>query len=73
MVSSRSCSSSKRRTAGLVFGALAGYITSLLIAPINNDRIVETTLTAALALSSFIIAEHYLHLSGVIATVIAGC
>lgn len=56
----------------IIFGALVAYLTSLAIAKIKEDRIIETTLTAALAIGSFVIAEHFFHLSGVIATVIAG-
>jgi CPA1 family monovalent cation:H+ antiporter len=56
----------------IVCGAVLGHITALAIERIKDDRIVETTLTAALAIGSFIIAEHFFQLSGVISTVIAG-
>lgn len=56
----------------LVFGFVLAYLTSLFIAKIKNDELVETTMTLALTLISFLVAEHYLHLSGVIATVAAG-
>ncbi len=58
--------------ASLLFGAFLAYITSYFIAKVENDLIVETTLTVALSIGVFVIAEHYLHLSGVIATVAAG-
>jgi CPA1 family monovalent cation:H+ antiporter len=56
----------------LVFGFILAYATSLFISKIKNDELIETTMTVALTILSFLIAEHYLHLSGVIATVAAG-
>lgn len=55
----------------MILGAILGYLFSKLIEKIQNDRVVETTLTLALALGSFAGAEHFFHLSGVITTVIA--
>ena len=56
----------------IVLGLLLGYFTAKIIGRITNDKIAETTLTIALALGSFVIAEHYFHVSGVITTVLAG-
>lgn len=56
----------------LLFGFVLAFLTSLFIARIKNDRLVETTLTLALALITFVTAEHFFALSGVIATVAAG-
>lgn len=56
----------------IILGLVLGYITSIFIAKIENEPLIESTLTVALALGSFIIAEHYFHLSGVISTVMAG-
>lgn len=56
----------------IILGLALGYITSIFIAKIENEPLIESTLTVALALGSFIIAEHYFHLSGVISTVMAG-
>lgn len=56
----------------LLFGVIAALITARFIANIVNDRLVETTLTIALALIVFVFSEHTLGLSGVIATVAAG-
>lgn len=56
----------------LIVGGIMGYITAQFIALIENDRLVETTLTIALALMSFTVAEHFFQLSGVISTVAAG-
>ncbi len=56
----------------IILGMILGYITAKLIGKISNDKIAETTLTIALALGSFVLAEHYFHVSGVITTVLAG-
>ncbi len=55
---------------GLLVGALAGYATSKATQRIE-DPMVEITLTTIAAYGSFALAER-LHLSGVIATVVAG-
>lgn len=56
----------------LVFGVISALITARFIAAIENDRLVKTTLTIALALIVFVFSEHAFGLSGVIATVAAG-
>ncbi|MDH5533231.1 MAG: sodium:proton antiporter [Candidatus Pacebacteria bacterium] len=56
----------------LFFGFVLAYLTSMFISKIKNDELIETTMTLALALLSFLIAEHYFGLSGVITTVAAG-
>lgn len=56
----------------LVFGGIMGYLCSLLIAQVKHDRLIEITFTVALALISFVAAEYFFHLSGVISTVAAG-
>jgi CPA1 family monovalent cation:H+ antiporter len=56
----------------LVVGGILGVIGSLVIERIQNNVFVETTITVVLALISFIIPEHFFHLSGVISCVIAG-
>ncbi|QNM82668.1 cation:proton antiporter [Sphingomonas sabuli] len=53
----------------LIGGAVAGAI--LLIAGRTRDHLVEITLTAITAYSSFLIAEHF-HASGVLASLTAG-
>ena len=57
---------------GSLVGLSLGVIFSWLTGKIWNNPLVEITLSIVLAHSSFIIAEHFLHVSGVIATVIAG-
>ncbi len=58
--------------ASLLFGGLAGYLVAQVIAKIENDLLVETTFTIALAIGSFVLAEHLFHLSGVISATAAG-
>ena len=56
----------------IIFGIIIGYIASDLVKRVKNDHLVELTITLSLALGSFIIADHYFGLSGVITTVMAG-
>ncbi len=56
----------------LIVGAVIGYIATYIIGVLQGDRLVENTLILALALGSFILAEHYLGMSGAITTLIAG-
>jgi CPA1 family monovalent cation:H+ antiporter len=56
---------------GIAVGLSLGWLTSLLVARID-DHLVETTLTTVLAFGSFFVAEELLHASGVLAVVIAG-
>lgn len=55
---------------GALLGAAIGYAVSQIIRQID-DPMVELTLTIIAANGSFIVAEHF-HVSGVIATVLAG-
>ncbi|MCC5886635.1 MAG: cation:proton antiporter [Gammaproteobacteria bacterium] len=56
-------------------GALVGWVLGRLfvwiISKLENMPMVERTLTICLAYLSFIVAEHYLHTSGVMAVVVA--
>lgn len=56
----------------IALGAVIGYLLSVLLAKIKNDVAVETTLTLGTAFIAFAGAEHWFHLSGVIASVLAG-
>lgn len=56
----------------LIYGTVLGYFASRILPAVKNDRILVNTITAALAIGSFVTAEHYLHVSGVISTVMAG-
>lgn len=56
---------------GLAFGAFMGFLFSRLIGAVRENQNVEMSLALILAHSTFLFAEH-LHLSGIIATVMAG-
>jgi CPA1 family monovalent cation:H+ antiporter len=57
---------------GSVVGVLLGMLFAKVIEKVENDQVVEITLTTVLAYLSFIVAEHWLHVSGVMSTVGAG-
>ncbi|MFQ5817248.1 MAG: cation:proton antiporter, partial [Terriglobia bacterium] len=57
---------------GVAVGLVLAYGVIQLVARVQNDELVEITLTTVLAYASFVIAEHYLHVSGVMSTVTAG-
>lgn len=54
-----------------IYGSLLGYFASKIITLFRNDGILVNGVTAALVIGSFVTAEHYFHLSGVITTVMA--
>jgi CPA1 family monovalent cation:H+ antiporter len=56
---------------GLLVGLLAGYAVYSVMRELD-EHMTEIVLTFVLAYGSFVLAEHYLHVSGVIATVVAG-
>ncbi len=56
---------------GLLVGLLMGWLASLVIARID-DYLVETAITFVLAYASYLLAEEYFHVSGVLAVVAAG-
>lgn len=57
---------------GLVVGWLLGLFTGWLLSQVRSEPSIEITLTTTLAYLSFLLAEHVLHVSGVMATVAAG-
>ncbi len=57
---------------GVIVGYLLARATCWLIGQLRNQTIVEITLTISLAYIAFILAEHFLHVSGVMATLTAG-
>jgi CPA1 family monovalent cation:H+ antiporter len=59
-------------TGGILVGLVLGYFFSFILGMIRHNAPVEILLTTMLAYLSFIIAEHYFHVSGVISTVTAG-
>jgi CPA1 family monovalent cation:H+ antiporter len=56
---------------GLVVGLVSGYAVYRIMVNLD-EHMTEIVLTLILAYGSFLLAEHYLHVSGVIATVVAG-
>ncbi len=56
---------------GLLVGLILGYIVSYGILKNVDDHLIETSTTVALALGSYVIAEHF-HVSGILAVVAAG-
>jgi CPA1 family monovalent cation:H+ antiporter len=57
---------------GLVVGGLIGYLMIRTIALADDDPLVEVALSTVVAYTAFIAADHYLEVSGVMATVGAG-
>ena len=57
---------------GIAVSLVASRSMAWLIGTMRNMPLVEVTLTVVLAYLSFLIAEHYLHVSGVMAVVTAG-
>ena len=56
---------------GAAVGLAAGYAAYQVMCNLD-EHMTEIVITAILAYGSFLVAEHYLHVSGVIATVVAG-
>jgi CPA1 family monovalent cation:H+ antiporter len=56
---------------GLIVGFILGWLVSQAISRID-DYLIETTLTSVLAFGSYLIGEHLLGVSGVLAVVAAG-
>ena len=57
---------------GLVVGIALGLLIGYVLGKVREDTYIETTLTTILAYASFLIAEEFFHVSGVMATVAAG-
>lgn len=57
---------------GLVVGVAIGYAMVRSISLTEDDPLVQVALSTVVAYAAFIAAEHYLHVSGVMATVGAG-
>ncbi len=56
---------------GLFIGLALGLLVSAVIHRVD-DHLIETTLTTVLAYGSYLVAEHFFHVSGVLAVVMAG-
>lgn len=57
---------------GVLIGWLLAQIISRWIGTVFNDPLVEITLMMALAYLAMVIAEHFFHVSGIMALVVAG-
>lgn len=57
---------------GLLVGGITGWLMVSSIALADDDPLVQVSLSTVVAYAAFIAAEHYLHVSGVMATVGAG-
>lgn len=57
---------------GIFMGLLLGWVFGQLLQRVRANPDIEISLTMILAYGSFLIAEHFLHVSGVMATVVAG-
>lgn len=57
---------------GLLVGGIIGWLMVHSIALSDNDPLVQVSLSTVVAYAAFIAADHYLHVSGVMATVGAG-
>jgi CPA1 family monovalent cation:H+ antiporter len=57
---------------GAIFGAIAGYIFSIVIGRIKKAGVVEITLTIIIAHLVFILADDILKVSGIIAVLVCG-
>ncbi len=56
---------------GIVVGVVMAWLVGLLMGMVESDPFIEVSLSTVLAYSSFIVAEHYFHVSGVMAVVAA--
>ena len=57
---------------GLVVGLLIGYFVTILINLSHNEPLIQVALSTITAYTAFIVADHYLEVSGVMSTLGAG-
>jgi CPA1 family monovalent cation:H+ antiporter len=57
---------------GLAFGCTAGWVVCAILPALRGHRLAEVTLTIAAAYLAFVVGDHYVHVSGVVASVSAG-
>ena len=57
---------------GIVFGGVMGVLMVMLLRLARNDRFAQRSQMIVMAYMTFIIADHFLHLSGVMAVLVAG-
>lgn len=56
---------------GIVVGVIMAWAVGMILGMVESDPYIEVSLTTVLAYSSFIVAEHIFHVSGVMAVVAA--
>ena len=56
---------------GVITGYICGRVVCMLVEPVRDQPMSEITLTVALAYLSYVLAEHYVEASGVVAVVTA--
>ncbi|WP_448188156.1 cation:proton antiporter [Azospirillum sp. sgz301742] len=56
---------------GALVGVVCGRVACVLVTPVHDQPMAEITLTVALAYLSYLLADHYLDVSGVVAVVAA--
>lgn len=57
---------------GILVGIIMGFIFSKALDYVKNSKEIEISITLILAHSTFLIADHFFHVSGILATVAAG-
>jgi CPA1 family monovalent cation:H+ antiporter len=57
---------------GIALGCLIGWLACRILPSLSEHQLAESTLTVAVAYLTFVVGEHYLHVSGVVAVVAAG-
>ncbi len=57
---------------GIVVGWIAALLAGTVMSMVESDAFLEITLTTILAYAAFVVAEHFLHVSGIMAVVAAG-
>ena len=57
---------------GLLVGLLMGVLMDFALALAKTEVLIQATVSVIVAYMTFIIAEHYLHVSGVVAVMVAG-
>jgi CPA1 family monovalent cation:H+ antiporter len=57
---------------GIAFGCLIGWLACRVLPTLSEHQLAEATLTLSLAYFTFVVGEHYLHVSGVVAVVAVG-
>lgn len=57
---------------GIVIGLLVGWVMTQIMVPFRNQAVSVVSLTLVMPFLAFVVAEHFLHVSGVMAAVVSG-